>query len=108
MSDILSRHLGKAKEQLRSSLPPSPSRQYFPHEGRLSSYSPLEIEPSDHEKNVQELNNYERIPGFSIPSRQQGVPYPVWSEWQEPTWTPSYQREQFLEMTDPSSVFPVT
>jgi hypothetical protein len=108
MSDILSRHLGKAKEQLRSSLPPSPSRQYFPREGRLSSYSPLEIEPNDNEKTVQKLNNYERIPGFSIPSRQQGVLYPVWPEWQEPAGSPSYQQRQFQEMTDPSFVFPVT
>ncbi len=103
----LSRHLGRAKEILHASLPPAPSAQYFGQPAPSREYAPLLEEPSDNERTRRELESYERIPGFSIPSRQDGIRYPYYPDWKEPESSPSYQRQQFNDLIDPASPFPL-
>ena len=69
---------------------------------------PLPSDPNDDERTRRELEDYEKTPGFPLPSRQDGIRYPYYPGWEEPQSSPSYQRQQFNDLIDPRSPFPLT
>jgi hypothetical protein len=72
------------------------------------SYDRDGSEFDDYGKTGKKLEEYEKTPGFQIPLDQMNLMTPYYPEAPDPEWHPEYQRNQFNELTNPGTMFPVT
>jgi len=103
------------QNMLHAFSPSSPSAYYFDPSGshfdssnNEPGYIPFKKELSDDEKTFRQLEEYEKVPGFSVPSMQQGVVYPDYPNWKGPQWTPNYEYQRFHDLINPAFSFPIT